>query len=113
MSQKKRVNLQFKHINFKPLTKQELHDTAVDRVSLIAKEFTNGFNFLRHYPKSVTIFGGSHYKEYDIEYIKARSLGTRIVNDLNYSVFTGGGPGIMEATNRGAFEAGGNSLGLT
>ncbi|OHA92716.1 MAG: Rossman fold protein, TIGR00730 family [Candidatus Zambryskibacteria bacterium RIFCSPLOWO2_02_FULL_39_26] len=91
----------------------ELHDTTVDRVSLIAKEFTDGFNFLRHYPKSVTIFGGNHWKEEDLVYIKARSLGARIVNDLKYAVFTGGGPGIMEAANRGAYEAGGDSLGLT
>ena len=113
MSHKKVVNLQFKHIKFKPLTKQELHDTASDRVSLIAKEFTNGFKFIRHYPKSVTIFGGSHWKEDDAEYKKARSLGSRIVNDLKYAVITGGGPGIMEGGNRGAFEAGGDSLGLT
>ena len=97
----------------RPLTKRELHDTSVDRVSLIAKEFTDGFNFLRHYPKSVTIFGGSHFKETDIEYEKARSLATRVVKDLKYAVFTGGGPGIMEAANRGAYESGGDSLGLT
>ena len=113
MSHKKIVNLPSKRIDFKPLTKLELHDTTVDRVSLIAKEFTDGFNFLRHYPKSVTIFGGNHWKEEDPVYIKARSLGARIVNDLKYAVFTGGGPGIMEAANRGAYEAGGDSLGLT
>ncbi len=113
MSFKKKVNLQLKHIEFSPLTKQELHDTAVDRVSLIAKEFTKGFNFLRHYPKSVTFFGGSHFIETDKEYIKARSLAGRIAGELKYSVFSGGGPGIMEAANRGAFEVGGQSLGLT
>lgn len=110
---KKIVNLPDKHLNARPLTKKELHDTAVDRVSLIAKEFTNGFNFLRNYPKSVTIFGGGHFTEDSPEYQKAKSLAGKIVKELNYAVFTGGGPGIMEAANRGAFEAGGNSLGLT
>ena len=111
--EKEIINVPEKHLPGKPLTKQEFHDTAVERVHLIAEEFTNGFNFLRNYPKSVTVFGGNHFKEGDLEYIKARSLGSRIVKDLNYSVFTGGGPGVMEAANRGAFEAGGKSIGLT
>ena len=113
MSNKPILNLPTKHLPIKPLTHHEINDTAVERVSLIAKEFTNGFNFLKNYPKSVTIFGGSHFKETDGYYIKARSLGERIASELHYSVLTGGGPGIMEAANRGAFEAGGVSLGLT
>ena len=100
-------------IPYKVLTKKEMHDTASERVNLIAKEFTNGFKFLEDYPKSVTIFGGSHFTENDEYYKKARSLGRRVVKDLGYSVFTGGGPGLMEAANRGAFEVGGQSLGLT
>ncbi|MES2213408.1 MAG: TIGR00730 family Rossman fold protein [Patescibacteria group bacterium] len=97
----------------KPLTKQEIHDATVARVSAIDKEFNDGFNFMKHYPRSVSIFGGVRIAESDPYYAMARSLGSRIVNELNYSVFTGGGPGIMEAANRGAFEAGGQSLGLT
>ena len=107
------LNLPTKRLQIKPLTRQKLHDTAVERVSLIAKEFTNGFNFLRDYPKSVTIFGGEYFTESNEEYIKARSLAGRIAKELSYAVFTGGGPGIMEAANRGAFEAGGQSIGLT
>ena len=107
------VHILMERIPCKPLTKKELHETASERVNLIAKEFTNGFKFLEDYPKSVTIFGGSHLVESDEYYKKAYSLGTRIVKDLQYSVFTGGGPGIMEAANRGAFDAGGQSLGLT
>lgn len=80
---------------------------------MIAKEFTDAFNFLRKYPKSVTFFGGSHFKETDKEYQKARSLGAKIASELQYSVVTGGGPGIMEGANRGAFENGGQSIGLT
>ncbi len=97
----------------KPLTKQEIHDATVARVSAIDKEFNDGFNFIRNYPRSVSIFGGVRVKETDEYYVRARSLGARIVMDLDYAVITGGGPGIMEAANRGAFEAGGQSLGLT
>lgn len=113
MNDKEKINVPLKNASIKPLTIQELHDTAVDRVSLIAKEFTDGFNFLRKYPKSVTIFGGAQFKEDSPEYQKAYGIAKRISTDLNYSVATGGGPGIMEAANRGAFEAGGQSLGLT
>jgi uncharacterized protein (TIGR00730 family) len=47
------------------------------------------------------------------EYKKARELAERIVVELNYTIITGGGPGIMEAANRGAFESGGVSVGLS
>ncbi len=94
------------------LTRKELHDTAVERVHLVAKEFTDAFNFLRKYPKSVTVFGGTHIPETNLYYEEARKLGSAVVEKLGYAVLTGGGPGIMEAANRGAFEAGGDSLGL-
>lgn len=111
-SEKPKVNLPLKHLQIKPLTKQEIHDTAVERVHLISKEFTDGFNFLRNYPKSVTIFGGNLVKEDSPYYKKARDLAKRISTELKYTIFTGGGPGIMEAANRGAFENGGESVGL-
>ncbi|HEY4509294.1 MAG TPA: TIGR00730 family Rossman fold protein [Candidatus Paceibacterota bacterium] len=111
-SEKPKINLPTKDLGIQPLTKQEIHDTAVERVHLISKEFTDGFNFLRNYPKSVTIFGGNLIKEDNPYYIKARNLGHRIATELKYAIFTGGGPGIMEAANRGAFEAGGESVGL-
>jgi|SRR5581483_4158968 len=111
--QKPKINVPAKHAQIVPLTRRELHETATERVHLISKEFTEGFKFLSHYPQSVTIFGGSHFKESDKEYVWARNLATRIVTDLNYSIVTGGGPGIMEAANRGAFESGGLSVGMT
>jgi uncharacterized protein (TIGR00730 family) len=97
----------------KPLTLMEISDGAEKRISLISKEFRNGFEFVKNYPRSVTFFGSARTKEGDPYYQKARELAGRIVKELHYSVMTGGGPGIMEAANRGAFEAGGNSLGLT
>ncbi len=113
MTQKEIINVPPKQSPVEILTRQQLHDTAIERVHLIAKEFTDAFNFIKKYPKSVTIFGGTHFNENDSEYKKARSVASRISKDLNYSILTGGGPGIMEAANRGAFESGGASLGLT
>ena len=97
----------------KPLTKRELHALARERVSLISKEFTEGFRFLENFPRSVTFFGSAKVTEDTPYYIQARSLAGKIVTELKYSVLSGGGPGIMEAANRGAFENGGESLGLT
>ncbi len=101
------------HLPIQPLTVEEMHDAATARVSLIADEFTEGFNFLAQCPKSVTFFGSARYTEEHPYYIKARELGGKIATELHYSVVSGGGPGIMEAANRGAFEAGGESIGLT
>lgn len=96
----------------KPLTLVELSQAAQKRVALISKEFADGFEFIKNYPRSVTFFGSARTKESDEYYEKARTLARRIVEELHYSIVTGGGPGIMEAANRGAYEAGGNSIGL-
>lgn len=99
--------------NKKPITLLEIAEAAKKRVAVISKEFSDGFEFLKNYPRSVTFFGSARTNEGEEDYEKARRVASRIVNELHYSVITGGGPGIMEAANRGAFEAGGNSLGLT
>jgi len=99
--------------NIKPVTLSEISEAAQKRVNFISREFTNGFEFVKNYPRSVTFFGSARIKEDEYYYKKARELASKIVEELHYSVITGGGPGIMEAANRGAFEAGGNSLGLT
>ncbi len=102
-----------KNLPIKPLTKKEMHEASRERVSLITKEFMQGFEFLSNYPKSVTFFGSARFDENNEYYIKARSIASKIVNEIGYSIVTGGGPGIMEAGNRGAFENGGQSIGLT
>lgn len=96
-----------------PLTLLEISESAKKRVALIGQEFTTGFEFVKNYPRSVTFFGSARTKPNDLYYEKAKTLAMRIVGELHYSIVTGGGPGIMEAANRGAFETGGNSLGLT
>jgi uncharacterized protein (TIGR00730 family) len=94
------------------LSKEDMQRVASERISEISKEFTKGFEFLEDYPKSVTFFGANQFKEGNHDYDDAQKLATRVVKDLGYSVISGGGPGIMEAANRGASEAGGDSLGL-
>jgi uncharacterized protein (TIGR00730 family) len=95
------------------LLEQALEKTDAERVAIIKKEFEEGFKFLEAHPRSITIFGSSRFKEDNNYYQHARILGQRIVKDLGYAVLTGGGPGIMEAANRGAYEVQGSSLGLT
>lgn len=94
------------------LSRDEMEKIAKNRVAEIAKEFTEGFKFLEDYPKSVTFFGSNQTKETDPYYESARTLSSRLVKELGFSIVSGGGPGIMEAADRGAMEAGGNSLGL-
>ncbi len=94
------------------LSQEQVHDSATRRVELITKEFSEGFEFLEDYPKTVTVFGSSMITENSPFYEMARSLCKKIAG-IDYSVITGGGPGIMEAANRGAFEAHGRSLGIT
>ena len=60
----------------------------------------------------MSILGSARYNEDNQYYKQAQSLAGKIAKELNYAVATGGGPGIMEAANRGAFEAGGVSLGF-
>lgn len=95
-----------------PLTAKEVTSAAAKRpVSRIATEFHQGFSFIRKYPKSVTVYGSARFKERNVHYRDARALAYRL-SKLGYAIVTGGGPGIMEAANRGAFEAGGDSIGL-
>ena len=79
---------------------------------VVEEELTQGFAFIKQYPRMVTIFGSARTHESDPYYEAARTLGSKIVTELKLAVGTGGGPGIMEGANRGAQEAGGASLGI-
>lgn len=83
------------------------------RIEKIAEEFNKGFGFLADYPRSVTFFGSSLMTPNDPYCESARILAGRIAKELGYAILTGGGPGIMEAANRGASENNGTSLALT
>lgn len=94
------------------MTRDQIHKAIHNRLARIYNEFESAFEFIKKYPKSVTFFGSARISENNPYYEKARELSAKIVRELNYSVLSGGGGGIMEASNRGAFEAGGKSVGL-
>jgi len=81
------------------------------RVLRIQAEFVEGFGALAEVPRAVTVFGSARTKRDHPEYELGRQLGAALARD-NFAVITGGGPGAMEAVNRGCQEAGGLSVGL-
>lgn len=81
------------------------------RIFRIMSEFVEGYQFLSSLKKEVTILGSARLKEDDHYYQVARELG-KLLGENGFTTITGGGPGIMEAANRGAFEADGPSVGL-
>ncbi|MDE2038196.1 MAG: TIGR00730 family Rossman fold protein [Patescibacteria group bacterium] len=96
-----------------PLTRKDIHEHAIEEhLERINREFRRGFEFLEKYPRSVSIFGSSMASRDSEHYRNAYELAKRIVAETGYAVISGGGPGIMEAANKGAFEAGGPSIGL-
>jgi uncharacterized protein (TIGR00730 family) len=80
------------------------------RVLRIMGEYVHGFDALAEVGAAVTVFGSARVPEGDPMYRAARELGGRLAR-AGFAVITGGGPGIMEAANRGALEAGGLSIG--
>lgn len=81
------------------------------RMFRIMGEFVSGFELLRRYGLAATIFGSARCGAGDDLYKAAEELGARLARS-GYTIITGGGPGIMEAANVGAFKAGGKSVGL-
>lgn len=81
------------------------------RVLRIQSEFVEGFDALNKLPPAVSIFGSARVKPDAPLYEAARQIGGKLVEN-GFAVITGGGPGIMEAGNKGAFEADGCSVGL-
>ena len=74
----------------------------------IANEFLRGFRFFQDVGNCVTVFGSARFAEGHPYYELARETGRQLAG-AGYCVMTGGGPGIMEAANRGAKEGGGRS----
>jgi uncharacterized protein (TIGR00730 family) len=81
------------------------------RMFHIMAEFVEGFEALSECHPSVTIFGSTRVKPEDEVYQKAERIG-QLLAENGFGVITGGGPGVMEATNKGAALAGGKSIGL-
>ncbi|HYJ37298.1 MAG TPA: TIGR00730 family Rossman fold protein [Chitinophagaceae bacterium] len=76
----------------------------------VFKQFIKGFRTMHFIGPCVTVFGSARFKEDHVYYQKAREFGKRIAQ-LGFTTMTGGGPGIMEAANRGAYENNGASVG--
>ena len=87
-----------------------LHDDPW-RVMRITSEFVEGFGALAEVGPAVSVFGSARIRKGDPEYALAQRIAAGLVR-AGYAVITGGGPGVMEAANRGAVEAEGLSVGL-
>ena len=80
------------------------------RLFRIMRDFIRGFRGLHFVGPCITVFGSARFAETHRYYALAREVGAALAR-LGFTVMTGGGPGIMEAANRGACEAGGISIG--
>jgi uncharacterized protein (TIGR00730 family) len=93
-----------------PRRQDEFLHTDTWRVFRIMGEFIQGFEDLAHITNGVAVFGSARTVPDDPVYQAARETAALLAR-AGFAVITGGGPGIMEAANRGAFEAGGTSVG--
>jgi uncharacterized protein (TIGR00730 family) len=93
-----------------PAVTTELTDPQ--RVDRISRELTRAFDALADVRRGVTVFGSARLGEGTPEYATARELARRLATEAQSAVITGGGPGIMEAANRGASEGTARSIGL-
>ena len=89
----------------------EVTQTDEERLARIDAEFRRGFDALKDVCPAACVFGSARTVEGDAEYEHARAVG-RALGEAGLSVITGGGPGTMEAANRGARDVGATSVGL-
>ena len=91
---------------------ERTHDDLANDVAIIASEFLGGFQKILEIDRpAVSIFGSARVGEDTVAYREARHVG-RLFAETGFAVVTGGGPGVMEAANRGCQEAGGLSVGF-
>jgi uncharacterized protein (TIGR00730 family) len=82
------------------------------RIFRIMAEFVDGFEALSRVRRAVTVFGSARSRPGDPDYRRAEAVG-RALAQAGYTLITGGGPGDMEAASKGAFEAGGHTVGVS
>lgn len=87
------------------------NEVSAWRIFKIMAEFVKGFEFLSQFDKSVTFFGTARCEFEDNVYQEATELARLLAQD-GLSIVTGGGPGVMEAANKGAVEGGSDSIGI-
>ena len=86
-------------------------ESDVSRIERVERELETGFRALSHVGRAVSVFGSARTPPDDPEYELAREV-ARTLGEAGFAVITGGGPGIMQAANRGARDAGALSIGL-
>jgi uncharacterized protein (TIGR00730 family) len=98
---------------------EQLHEMPLDfrssfhwRVFRIMSEFVDGWQFITDYKNTVSILGSARFSPDNKWYQSARELGALLAK-AKIGVVTGGGPGVMEGGSRGAYETGGESIGIT
>lgn len=91
--------------------RQRLIDAAEGRLNGVIEEFEQVFEILGRHEKTVTIFGSARKPQDDAVTESAYTIAAKLAK-AGYSVVTGGGHGVMEAANRGAYDTGGHSIGL-
>lgn len=93
------------------IERENLIKNAEDSLLGVIREFDRAFEILEKYPRTISVFGSARSSEDSQPYRDARAVASELAKK-QYAVVTGGGGGVMEAANRGAFEAGGGSIGL-
>lgn len=116
MSDNDRPHLKGKEIGVSTNSEQEFLDGPHSRfrefrfVTRVVREFIHGFRKLHFVGPCITVFGSARFDDDHAYYQLGREVGYRL-GEMGFTVLTGGGPGIMEAANRGAKEAGATSIG--
>lgn len=93
------------------MKQDELHQREAARIQRYAQEFSSGFERLAPIGPSVSVFGSARVTPDDPRYALAERIG-RLLSDAGFAVVSGGGPGLMEAVNRGAHAGKSKSVGL-
>jgi hypothetical protein len=117
MSSKKKKTVQ-KNNKIKSLTttpeeilKLHSHEVGAWRIFKIVAEFVAGFEFINKYKKAVTFFGSARCISSNSIYKEVSKLAYKL-SKSGFAIISGGGPGVMEAANKGAYKAGGKSVGI-
>lgn len=107
---KKRINKPEEEVGGQTLRIEELDEDLRNRIHKIRGEFIRGLNFVNQHQHSVTFFGSARFTEENPHYQRAVEIAQTLAEE-GIDIVTGGGPGIMEAGNRGASQAKGENVG--